>query len=57
MMAEEEKKQAEEGAALRHEVGASAFLILGMNIEQTQWVLHHPLSFYLHTNHAYRQSL
>jgi hypothetical protein len=36
MLAEEEKKQAEDGSAFFHEVGASTFLLLGMEIEGMQ---------------------
>jgi hypothetical protein len=39
-MAQEEKKRVEEGTSTSHEVSASAFLLLGMNIQVSQYDSH-----------------
>lgn len=57
MMAEEEKKRVEQGLSVMNEVGACAFVMLGMNIQMDQYVLC-PLSVisYLFLT-SYRQTL
>jgi hypothetical protein len=46
LMAEEEKEKAEAGSSAIHDVSVGAFLLLGMEIQNLQYVLCDTSSFY-----------